>query len=307
VIGSTARREQARATITQTTITPGRTTDVNDADAARPPTLLDRIGLGRRARAELAAAREPFAGTHILRFVLATMISLLCLLTVCGAILMLLLWQQDRASGVLTSQLDRTWDLFEMLGSIERLLAFAAVPVAVVWIALAVVNVRRATGNRRNPVIAAASLLVGIGGIWAVGDRVISEANDWIGEASGFVLQCVFVAVPLLALERVANAADSRHRPLRASAIVAVLYMAELQFMGSLSNIDRTTVTGDWGKVGAYLVIAALLLAIGALFVNEAARAIEEGTDNRYQLRHRFGESLLAQVEQPGRQHQYQH
>ena len=32
------------------------------------------------------------------------------------------------------------------------------------------------------------------------------------------------------------------------------------------------------------------------LSVGEAARAIEEGTEHRYQLRHRFGESLLAQA-----------
>jgi hypothetical protein len=35
---------------------------------------------------------------------------------------------------------------------------------------------------------------------------------------------------------------------------------------------------------------------LGTLSANEAARAIEEGTEHRYQLRHRFGESLLAQA-----------
>jgi hypothetical protein len=35
---------------------------------------------------------------------------------------------------------------------------------------------------------------------------------------------------------------------------------------------------------------------LGALSANEAARSIEEGTTHRYELRHRFGESLLAQA-----------
>jgi hypothetical protein len=297
LIGSTMRREQARTTITQTTVTPAPDAELDDASGrVARPSLIDRFRLHRVVHGELTAAREPYAGTHVLRFALATLLSVICLLTVCGAILMLLLWQQDRDAGVLTSQLDRTWDLFDMLGQIERLVAFATIPVAVAWIALATINVRRATGNRRNPVVAALSLVVALAGIWLIGDRIIAEANDWIGEASGLVLQSIFVAIPMLALVRIADAAEARHRPLRATGLVAVAYLVQLQFMGSLSNLDRTNVTGDWGKVGAYLIIAALILAIGTLFANEAARAIEEGTDHRYQLRHRFGESVLSQV-----------
>ena len=45
------------------------------------------------------------------------------------------------------------------------------------------------------------------------------------------------------------------------------------------------------------MIICALLQVLGSLSVNEAARSIEEGTDSRFQLRNRFGESLLAQAE----------
>ena len=79
-------------------------------------------------------------------------------LTVGGAILLLLLWQQSRDTGVLTSQLDRTWDLLGVLQDVERWVAYAVVPVAMAWIALAAINAGRATGNHRNPIVAALSL-----------------------------------------------------------------------------------------------------------------------------------------------------
>jgi hypothetical protein len=296
--GSTPRRDQARSTITRTTITPGpgaeRLDDLS-GDERAAPTLLDR--LRRPAHGKLSVALEPYPGNNVLRFIMATLLSVLCLLTVGGAILMLLLWQQNRASGVLSTQLDRTWDLFDILRDIERWVAYAAALAAVSWIALAVVNVRRATGIRRSPVIAALSLPVGLAGMWLVGERIVAGSDDWLGKASGLVLQAVFVAVPLLALERIATSAEARHRPLRVAAVIAVVYLASLQFLGGLSTVEETRESADWGKLGAYLIIGALLQVLGSLAANEAARSVEEGYANRYQLRQRFGESLLAQAE----------
>ena len=231
-----------------------------------------------------------------IRLAMAVMLTGLCLLTVGGAILVLLLWQQDRESGVLTSQLNRTWDLFDALREIERWLAFAVLPVATAWIAIAAINVRRATGIRRNPLVYAASLPIGCLGAWIVGREIVAEADDWVGEVSGYVLQCVFLAIPFLALLRLAHAAEARNRPIRATFIVAVAYLAQLQFLGGLSTVDQTSPADQWGELGAYLIIGALIQVLGALSANEAARAIEEGTMHRYELRNRFGESLLAQA-----------
>ena len=82
---------------------------------------------------------------------------------------------------------------------------------------------------------------------------------------------------PLLALERVAEAAEARRRPLRVTAVIAVVYLAHLQGLGGVSNIERTDDTTEWAMLGIYLVIGALIQALGALAVNEAARAIEDG------------------------------
>lgn len=294
--GSTSRREAARSTITKTTITPAPGHEPVDDDEPDKPSWKERL-LRQRLHGQLAAAEQPYPGTNVLRLVFTTMLSALALLTVGGAILMLLLWQQERASGVLTSQLERTWDLFDILRRIERWVAFAVIPVATAWIALAVVNVRRATGHRRNPVLAAISLPIGVIGVWVIGDQLVGTADDWIGQLAGYVLQLVFLAIPLLALERVATFAESRHRPLRAAFVIGAVLLAHLQFLGALSTVDQTAGADEWGPLGAYLVIGALMQVLGTLSANEAARGIEDGTENRFQLRNRFGESLLAQAE----------
>ncbi len=292
--GSTQRLDDARATITRTTITPAP-----GSEPVEPPVekrgLFDR--LKERPHGDLASAQEPYSLASTIRIGIAVMMTGLWALTIGGAILVLLLWQQDRESGVLTDQLDRTWELFDLLRVVERLLAFAVIPVAMTWIVVAAINVRRATGVRRNPIVAAVSLPVGVIGAWFVGRELVGSADDWVGQVSGYVLQCVFLAIPLLALLRVAQAAESRNRPLRATYVVAAGYLAQMQFLGGLSTIDQSSPPEDWGRLGAYLIIGGLLQVLGALSVNEAARSIESGTTHRYGLRHRFGESLLAQAE----------
>ena len=292
---STPGQDEARRTITRTTITPAPGTILPDPVLPTKPGLRDRLG-NRRQHGDLTAAQAPYPGASILRLVMATMMSMLCLLTVAGSVLMLLLWQQDRNSGVLTTQIDRTWDLFGYLREIERWIAFGLVPVAVGWIMLATINVRRATGLRRNPIIAAASLLIGIGGVWFIGSTQVADAEGPLTKGVGIAIQAAFLAIPLVALERVAEAAEARHRPLRATYVIAVAYIAHLQGLGGLSTIEETSDPEKWGRLGAYLLIGGLIQVLGTLAANEAARAIEEGTEHRYQLRHRFGEAVMAQA-----------
>ena len=248
-------------------------------------------------RRDKPPARQPFQAINGLRIGLTTVLAVLCVLTVGGAVLLLLLWQQSRDSGVLTSQLDRTWDLLDTLQDVERYVAFAAVPLAMAWIALAAVNVGRGTGNRRNPILASLSLPVGLVAVWMVGREVIAGSDDAITQAAGYVLQITLLTIPLLFLERIAISADARRRPLRATYLIGAAYLAQMQFLGGLSTIERDTTDGDWGLLGAYMLIGALLQVIGTLSANEACRSIEDATQHRYELRSRFSESLLAQAE----------
>jgi hypothetical protein len=293
---STPGQEQAKRTITRTTITPAPGTIVPDEVTPSRPTLRERINQ-KHQHGDLTAALAPYPGPRILRAVMAIMLSAMCLLTIGGAVLMLLLWQQDRDSGVLSTQIERTWDLFGYLREAERVIAFAVVPVVVAWVVMATINVRRATGQRRNPIVAAASLLVGLGGAWFIGATQVADADGPVTRAVGIAIQAAFLAIPLIVLERVAESAEARHRPLRATYIIGVAYLAHLQGLGSLSTIDETSDPEQWGRLGAYLMIGGLIQVLGTLSANEAARAIEDGTEHRYQLRHRFGESLLAQAD----------
>lgn len=290
-VGATPRQKAARDTITRTTVTPAPGTEVADESASGKRQLF-----GRRSHGELSTAEPPFRVVSMLRLATSVVLSTLSLLTVGGAILVLLLWQQDRASGVLASQLERTWELFDLLRQVERIVAFAAVPVVMAWILVATVNVRRATGERRNPVVAALSVPAAAFGVWYIGKEIVAQSDDWFGRSAGAVLQVIFLAIPLLAVLRVAYAAEARNRPLRVAFIVSVAFIGALQFLGGLSTVDQTSGPDDWGRLGAYLVIMALIQVLGTLSVNEAARAVEEGTDHRFQLRQRFGESVLSQA-----------
>lgn len=291
---STPGKAQARASITRTTITPAPGTDVPPPPSGSRGSVLARFR--KPAQGDLAAPRQPLAGVHTVRFVLACMLSALCLLTVGGAILVLLLWQQQRGPGVLTTQIERTWDLFDVLRTVERWTAFAAVPVAAAWLAFATVNVRRAAGHRRNPVTAALSLPIGVVGVWLVGSQLIAETEDPFAKGALWVLQAVFVAIPWLALERVTASAEGRRRPLRLTYLASIALVAHIQFLGAISTIEETKDPQRWGRLGAYLVIAGLIQVVGSLAANEAARSIEDGAENRFQLRNRFGESVLAQA-----------
>lgn len=294
---STPGMDAARRTITRTTITPAPGTVVPEEPKPARPSLRDRINAARRQPTELATALEPFPGSNVLRMGMSLVLSAACMLTIGGAVLMLLLWQQNRESGVLATQVDRTWEIFDYLRQVERLVAFAVVPVALAWIVLATINARRATGERRNPALAAAALLAGIGGVWFIGATQVADAEGPVSKAVGIAIQAAFLAVPLIMMERVAEAAEARHRPLRATYLIAVAYIVQLQTLGGLSTIEPTFESDRWGRLGAYMLIGGLLQVLGTLSANEAARAVEEGTDHRYQLRHRFGEALLAQAQ----------
>ncbi len=256
-----------------------------------------RERLGRPATLRHATPLEPFGFVSILRVIYAMGLSVLCLLTAGGAIAMLLAWQQEESSGgLLTSQLDRLWDLFELLAEIERIVAFATLAFAVAWIFVATLNLNRATGKGLNPFVAAASLLIGVGMVWVVGDQIVAEADTNLAKAGGIALQAAFLLIPVFALERIATAAEAKRQSIRFAFVLATAYLALLESLGALSTIDRTTDIHGWGRTGANLVIVVLIQALGALAANEAGRAIEEGTRLRYDIRHRFGESLLAAI-----------
>ncbi len=256
-------------------------------------TLRERLAGGDHA------ARKPYPIAGHVRVVLGLLLSALCLLTAAGALLLLMAWRQESTDGLLVSQTDRMWDVWDTLATVERYTAAAAGAIALVWVGVSALNVHRATGKRRSAALAVIMFGAGLAGVWVAGAELVAPGladDDWIGVAGGLALQAVAIALPLLVLERLADAAAARHRPGRVAAVMAIGFVAVIQLSGGLATIDRTTDLHGWGRSGALVLIAALIQVLGALAFTEAGRALEEGTQHRYELRSRFGESVLLQV-----------
>jgi len=275
---------------------PGAVAQVGDEPEPPEEPLRQRIVKGRFVD---AVAKPPFGVAGVARAILSVLMGGLCMLTAAGALLLLMAWRQDQEVGLLVSQTERMWDVWDALATAERYVGMAAAGVAAVWAAVAALNVRRATGRRRSLLLAAASFPAGIAGAWLVGKEIVATAldnDDWFGVGGGFVLQAVMVAIPLLVLEGLADASQSRHRPARVAFVMTMGYLVIMQVSGALSSIDRTTEIDGWGRTGALVLVAALVQIVAALALSEAGRALEEATQNRYELRHRFGESILLQA-----------
>jgi hypothetical protein len=248
----------------------------------------------RRRREELITMRAPLPGPTVLRMVCGVGMAMLAVLSLAGGVLLLLLWQQDRSSGVLTTQIDRTWELIARLQQIEVVVALLIVPFATAWAAMATWNVRRATGARRNPFLVAATIPVAVALSWYAGHRVVAEADEWLGTTIGLVLQILPLALPLIALERVAAATEAARRPLRGGTALVAVMLVQLSVLDGLSTVEETSDAAVWGRLGAYLVIAALVQAMAALALNEGARNIEDATLHRFNLRRTYGAQVVG-------------
>jgi hypothetical protein len=260
-------------------------------------TLRERLAARRQhPNSELLPARPPISGSHFLRLAVSLLLGVLAVFTLGGGLLVLLLWQEHRDSGVLTNQINRAWDLFDNLRNMEVVVAYAVVPLATVWAALATLNVRRATARRCNPVLPALSIPAAVAGVWAIGAGIVAPADDWATATGGLILQALVIAVPVILLERVAMATEGPRRPLRMTWLAAVTYLALLQGLGALSTIVPTNDPDQWARHASYLIMAALVQIFGAIVVNESMRSIEVASAHRFALRKAFGESVLLQA-----------
>ena len=252
----------------------------------------------RRKREELISIRPPLPGATVMRMVAGVGMGMLVALSLAAGVLLLLLWQQDRSSGVLSTQVDRTWELVDQLQRIEAVVALLIVPFATAWAAIATLNVRRVTGARRNPLLVAVTIPAAVALAWLAGDRVAGPAEDWVGTAVGVGLQVLALAIPLVALERVAAATEAARRPLRTGVALCAVGLAHLWVLDALSTIEESADPADWGRLGAYLLTGALVMAMAALALNEGGRSIEDAALHRFNLRRTFGATIVGAANQ---------
>ena len=252
-----------------------------------------RTGIGRgrigftarllRADSRPAIARDVRAritlipGLSMLRLALMTAIASLALVSIVGALVMFLFWRESSDGALLPAQRTRAWTALEGLQSLERVLALGLVALAVVWSFVSVLNARLASGRRRNPLLAAAAWPGAAIAIWYVADRFPTDAGIE-PVVSRFALQAAALFVPFFLLERSAVAVGARRGPLRLACALSVVLLVHVQGLGGLPTLVETTDLDRFGRIAAYLALAALLEMIVAIAITDATTLIADAS-----------------------------
>ena len=212
-------------------------------------------------------------GAEQLRLVIVTLLAGAAFLSVVGAAATGLLWLDSRNTGVVPAERRRTWDTLEALEVASRGVTVALIAAVSVWTFVTVVNVRKTSSRRRNPLLAAIAWPAAAGAVWWIADRTIIDAS--IGSVVlGFGAQAAVLAVPFLLLERSADAVGARHTPLRIVYVLAVVLLVHVQGLGGLSRLPESVTTTEIGRLAGYLAIGALIQLCSTLAVTEACHAM---------------------------------
>ncbi len=261
-----------RAGIGRTGVGRGRMGVLRPAAARRRPT--------GGARSTSASGFDSCPVSSIVRLAMMTAVAALTLVSVVGALVMFLFWRESTDGALLPAQRERAWTALEGLQSLERMLALGLVGLASVWSFLSVLNARLASGRRRNPLLAAAAWPAAAWTIWYLADRFADDER--IGSiVVGFALQAAVLYVPFFLLERAAVAVGARRSPLRLTYALGVVLLVHIQGLGGLSTLVETTETDRFGRIAAYLALAAVLELIVTIAITDASTLIADASEKR--------------------------
>lgn len=258
-----------------------------DRRAGKKTTGIGRGRMGFWARALRADARPPIdrdlrhrirlvPGTDVLRLAVVTSVAALALLSIVGAIIMFLFWREASDGVLLQSQQDRAWDTLGSLQRVERSIAAVLLVVVTIWAFVSVMNVRLATGRRRNPILAAIAWPAAAFAVWRLAERI--AADDRIGAiVTGFLLQALVLLVPFFLLERAAVAVAASRQPIRFAYGIAVILLVHTQGLVGLSTLDNAATSDEFGRLAGYLALAALIQLVGTLAITESSHLVAGG------------------------------
>ena len=248
---------------------------------------------GRRRRGPSVDVRGEVSqvpGTDAMRFAIVVAIAGLALLSIVGAAVMLLFWMETRDSVVLPSQRDRAWDTLDALRDAAGFVGLATIALVTIWTFASVLNVRLATGERRNPLLAAAAWPAACVAVWTLTDRLSEDSS--VGRiVATLAAQAAVLYVPFFLLERTADSAGARRTPIRMSYVYAVVLLVYAQGLVTLSDSTETVTSFEFGRLAGYLGLGSIVLLLSTLAVTEACRSI--GNSARYESEHH--NSLVAQ------------
>ena len=217
-------------------------------------------------------------GDDLLRLATVTLLAGLALLTIVGAAVMFMFWQESSDGLLLPSQRDRAWDSFATLHAGARVVGLSLIALVSIWTFVAVSNVRMASGRRRNPFVAALAWPAAAIGFWVLADRLV-DGQPAGSVIVGFAAQAAVLYVPFFLLERAAEAVDARRTPVRITYAFGVVLLVYVQALGGVSTIDQTDDTTELGRLAGFLALGALIQLLSTLAVTDACRVIETATE----------------------------
>jgi hypothetical protein len=174
---------------------------------------------------------------------------------------------------VLPSRRDRAWDTLDTLREAAGVVGILTIALVSIWTFVSVLNVRMATGQRRNPLFAAAAWPAACVGVWILAGRLDRDSS--VGRILlTLAAQAVVLYVPFFLLERAADSAGARRTPIRMSYVYAVVLLVYTQGLVTLSDSTDTATSFDFGRLAGYLGLGSVVLLLSTLTVTEACRSI---------------------------------
>ncbi len=232
----------------------------------RPASPADR-------RISMTERIELLPGAELLRLIMVTLMAGQALLSLVGAIVTGMLWLDSRDTGVLPAERLRAWDALDALRAASAGVIAALLVAVFAWTVVTVINARRTSGRRFNPLFAALCWPASAAAVWWIADRMIVDASVG-GVVLGFAAQAAVLAVPFLVLERSADAVGARRTPLRIVFVLAVVLLVHVQGLGGLLRLPDSATTTDIGRLSGYLAIGALIQLCSTLAVTDACSAL---------------------------------
>jgi hypothetical protein len=242
---------------------------------APPP---KRVLVSRPASRRRVAPNTPISllpGAEALQLMLVTLVAGLALLSLVGAIVTGLLWMESRDVGVLPAERQRAWEALDALRAASAGVGAALLATAVVWMFVTVVNVRRISGRRFTTAVAVLCWPLVAFAVWWIADRMIVDGSTG-RVVAGFAAQAAVLAVPLVILERYAEAVGARRTPLRIVYVLAVVLLVHVQGLGGLLRLPDSVTSTEIGRLAGFLAIGALIQLCSTLAVTDACRAISQ-------------------------------
>ena len=232
-------------------------------------------------------------GTHVLGVAITAVLAGLSLLSLIGAFVVFLFWQETQDGVLLPAQSDRAWDVVSLLHMFERNVAFGLLVLAMIWSFLAITNIRLASMRRRNPILAAAAWPIAAVGVSIAGASLVADGS--VGEVIlGFAIQAFFLAIPVFLLYRGAGSIGARRQLLRILWAIGVVLLVQVQGLGGLSTADASVESTQVARLAGYLAIGAMLQLLAMFAAAGAMRALTDATTH-VAMRHN---SLVAEGRQ---------